>query len=181
MIFAAKSLQSCPTLCSPVDGSPLGSSVPGILQTRILEWVAISFFNAWKWKLKVNSLSCVWLLVTPWTAVYQAPPCMGFSKLGFSSTPRVLEWVALALSNVWYLHDVKCSSNLFIWTCVYYSPSHEYIEYIFTILLFLGLHRLQGLTFTDTVIMSNHTHANWCEAPECFAPYFCQKLMSPYF
>ena len=77
---AAKSLQSCPTLCNPTDGSPPGSPIRGTLQARTLEWVAISFSNAWKWKVKVKSLSCVWLLVTPWTAAYQAPPSMGFSK-----------------------------------------------------------------------------------------------------
>ena len=77
---AAKLLQSCPTLCDPIDGSSLGSSVPGILQARTLEWVAISFSNAWKWKVKVKSLSRVWLLVTPWTAAYQALPSMGFSR-----------------------------------------------------------------------------------------------------
>ena len=76
---AAKSLQFCPTLCDPIDGSPPGSLVPGILQARILEWVAISFSNAWKWKVKVKSLNRVWLLVTPWTAAYQAPLYMGFS------------------------------------------------------------------------------------------------------
>ena len=77
---AAKSLQSCPTLCDPIDGSPPGSPVPGILQARTLEWVAIAFSNAWKWKVKVKSLSCVWLLVTPWTAAHQAPPSTGFSR-----------------------------------------------------------------------------------------------------
>ena len=77
---AAKSLQSCLTLCDPIDGSPPGSPVPGILQARTLEWVAISFSNAWKWKVKVKSLSHVQLLVTPWTAAYQAPPSMGFSR-----------------------------------------------------------------------------------------------------
>ena len=77
---AAKSLQSCPTLCDPVDGSPPGSPVPGILQARTLEWVAISFSNAWKWKVKVKSLSRAQLLATPWTAAYQAPPSMGFSR-----------------------------------------------------------------------------------------------------
>ena len=77
---AAKSLQSCSTLCDPRDGSPPGSSVPGILQARTLEWVAISFSNAWKWKGKVKSLSRVRLLATPWTAAYQAPPSMGFSR-----------------------------------------------------------------------------------------------------
>ena len=75
----AKSLQSCPTLCDPIDGSPPGSPVPGILQARTLEWVAISFSNVWKWKVKVNSLSRVQLLATPWTAAYQAPPPRGFS------------------------------------------------------------------------------------------------------
>ena len=77
---AAKSLQSCLTLCDPIDGSPPGSPVPGILQARTLEWVAIPFSNAWKWKVKVKSLSCVWLLATPWTAAYQAPPSMGVSR-----------------------------------------------------------------------------------------------------
>ena len=77
---AAKSLQSCPTLCDPIDGSPPGSAVPGILQARTLEWVAISFSNAWKWKVKVKSLSCARLLATPWTAAHQAPLSMGFSR-----------------------------------------------------------------------------------------------------
>ena len=77
---AAKSLQSCPTLCDPIDGSPPGSPVPGILQARTPEWDAISFSNAWKWKVKVKSLSHVRLFATPWTAAYQAPPSMGFSR-----------------------------------------------------------------------------------------------------
>ena len=77
---AAKLLQSCPTLCDPRDSSPPGSPVPGILQARTLEWVAISFSNAWEWKVKVKSLSRVRLLVTPWTAAYQAPLSMGFSR-----------------------------------------------------------------------------------------------------
>ena len=73
---SAKSLQSCPTLCDPIDSSPPGSPVPGILQARTLEWVAISFSNAWKGKVKVKSL-----LATSWTAAYQAPPSMGFSPI----------------------------------------------------------------------------------------------------
>ena len=77
---AAKSLQSCPTLCDPIEGSPPGSTIPGILQARTPEWVAISFPNAQKRKVKVKSLSRVRLLVTPWTAAHQAPPSMGFSK-----------------------------------------------------------------------------------------------------
>ena len=77
---AAKSLQSCPTLFDPIDGSPRGSPVPGILQARTLEWVAIAFSNAGKWKVKVKSLSPARLLATPWTAAHQAPPSMGFSR-----------------------------------------------------------------------------------------------------
>ena len=87
---AAKSLQSCPTLCDPIDGSPPGSTIPGILQARSLEWVAISFSNAWKWKVKGKSLSRVWSSATPWTAAFQAPLSMGF----FQAT--VLEWGVLS-------------------------------------------------------------------------------------
>ena len=77
---AAKSLQSCVTPCNPIDGSPPGSPVPGILQARTLEWVAISFSNAWKWKVKVKSLSRVRLFATPWTVAYYPPLSMGFSR-----------------------------------------------------------------------------------------------------
>ena len=77
---AAKSLQSCLTLCDSIDGSPPGSPIPGILQARTLEWVAICLSNAWKWKVKVKLLNCVPLLATPWTIAYQAPPSMGFSR-----------------------------------------------------------------------------------------------------
>ena len=89
---ATKLLQSCPTLCDPIDGSPLGSPVPGILQARILEWVAMSFSNAGKRKVKVKSPSHVRLSATPWTAAYQAPPSMGFSQA------IVLEWGTIAFS-----------------------------------------------------------------------------------
>ena len=82
---AAKSLQSCRTLCDPIDGSPPGSPIPGILLARTLEWVAISFSSAWKWKVKVKLLSRVRLFETPWTAAYQAPLSMGFFQA------RVLE------------------------------------------------------------------------------------------
>ena len=88
---AAKPLQLCLTLCDPIDGSPPDSPVPGILQAGTLEWAAISFSNAWKWKVKVKSLFRVWLLATPWTAAYQAPPSIGFSRQ---------EWGAIALSEV---------------------------------------------------------------------------------
>jgi len=80
LLLLAKSLQLCPTLCDPKDGSPPDSPVPGILQARTLEWVAISFSNAWKWKVKVKLFSRVWLSATPWSVAHQAPPSMGFSR-----------------------------------------------------------------------------------------------------
>ena len=97
---AAKSLQSCPTLCDPIDGSSPGSRISGILQARTLEWVAISFSNALKEKVKVKSLSCVRLLATPWTVAHQAPPSMGFSRQEY--------WSGLPLPSpeycaAWYL------------------------------------------------------------------------------
>ena len=94
----AKLLQSYPTLCDPRDGSPPGSPVPGILQARTLEWVAISFSNAWKWKVKVESLSPVRLLVTPWTAASQAPPSMGFSRQEY--------WSGVPLPSPFYLPNL---------------------------------------------------------------------------
>ena len=102
---AAKSLQSCPTLCDPIDGSPPGSPVPGIFQARTLEWVAISFSNAWKWKVKVKSLSCVRLWATPWTAAHQAPLSVGFS--------RQEDWSGLPLPSPWqYWLIFKINSSL---------------------------------------------------------------------
>ena len=94
-----KSLQSCPTLCDPTDSSPPGSAVPEILQARTLEWVAISFSNAWKWKVKVKSLSRVRLFATPWTAAYQAPLSMGFSRQEF--------WSGLPLPSPNWLYPSK--------------------------------------------------------------------------
>ena len=85
---AAKSLQSCLTLCDPIDGSSPGSPFHGILQARTLEWVAISFSNAWKWKVKVKSLRHAWLLATPWAVAYQAPSSMGFSRQEYWSGLR---------------------------------------------------------------------------------------------
>ena len=82
---AAKSLQSCPTLCDPIDGSPPGSAIPGILQARTLEWVVIAFSNAGKWKVKAKSLSHVRPSATPRTAAFQAPPSMGFSRQEYCS------------------------------------------------------------------------------------------------
>ena len=84
--------QSCLTLCDPIEGGPPGSLIPGILQARTLEWVAISFSNAWKWKVKAKSLSRIWLLVTPWPAAYQAPPSMGFSRQEYWSGVPLRKW-----------------------------------------------------------------------------------------
>ena len=96
----AESLQSCPTLCNPIDGSPRGSPIPGIPQARTLEWVAISFSNAWKWKVKVKSLSRVQLFATLWTAAHQASLSTGFSRQEY--------WSGVSLpSPIYILHSVK--------------------------------------------------------------------------
>ena len=109
---AAASLQSCPTLCDSIDGSPPGSPVPGILQARTLEWVAISFSNAWKWKVKVKSFSRVRLLATPWTAAYQAPPSIDFpgkSRLPLPS-PKNYHWASIIQNfmEALYILDFRC-------------------------------------------------------------------------
>ena len=108
---AAKSLQLCPTLCDSIDGSPPGSPVPGILQARTLEWVAISFSNAWKWKVKVKLLSPVQPSATPWTAAYQAPPPMGFSRQEYwSGLPLPSPIILLGMSK--YSHTFA----IYFWT-----------------------------------------------------------------
>ena len=89
---SAKLLQSCLTLWDTIDGSPPGSPDSGILQARTLEWVAISFSNAWKGKVKVKSLSCVQLFTIPWTVTYQGPLSMGFSRQEYWS------WVTISFS-----------------------------------------------------------------------------------
>ena len=95
---AAESLQSCPTLCDPIDSSPPGSPVPGILQARTLEWVVISFSNSWKWKVKVKSLSRVRPSATPWTAAFQSPPTMGFSRQEYwSGVPLPCNYLCIML------------------------------------------------------------------------------------
>ena len=101
---AAKSRQSCLTLCDPIDNSPPGFPIPGILQARTLEWVAISFSNAWKWKVKVKSLSHVRLLATPWTAAHQAPPSMGFSRQEYwSGVPLPSPYIYICIRILFFL------------------------------------------------------------------------------
>ena len=111
---------SCVWLCDPTDGSPPGSPIPGILQARTLEWVAISFSTAWKWKLKVKSLSRVRLLATPWTAAYQAPPPMGFSRQEYwSGVPLPSPRLHLRMSNndwVLCLRMTPPTNNCKTWT-----------------------------------------------------------------
>ena len=110
---AAKLLQSCPTLCDPIDSSPLGSSVPGILQATTLEWVAISFSNAWKWKVKVKLLSCVRLFATAWTAAYQAPPPMGFSRQEYwSGVPMPSPFLSTIGSEFMFLAIIQSKTIL---------------------------------------------------------------------
>ena len=106
MLCYAKSLQSCPTLCDPIDGSLPGSPIPGILQARTLEWVAIAFSNAWKWKVKVKSLSRVRPSATPWTAAFQAPLSMGFSRQEYwSGLPLPSPYMLLFLP-YWNTHTL---------------------------------------------------------------------------
>ena len=97
---------NCVWLCGPIDSSPPGSTVPGSLQARTLEWVAISFSSAWKWKVKVKSLSRVWLFATPWTAAHQAPPSMGFSRQEYWSGVHCHLWIFTLL--VCNNRDVVC-------------------------------------------------------------------------
>ena len=121
---AAKSLQSCLTLCDPIDGSPPGSTFPGISQARTLEWVAISFSNAWKWKVKGKSLSHVWLFMTLWTAAYQAPPSMGFSRQEYwSGVPSPSP--GFCHTSTWISHkDTYVPSLLNLPVTSHPTPSH---------------------------------------------------------
>ena len=126
---AAKSLQSCPTLCDPIDGSPPGSPIPGILQARTLEWVAISFSNSWKWNVKVKLLSRVRLLATPWTAAYQAPPSMGFSRQEYwSGVPLPSPCTCLTISNVEYFFISFGYLHVFYEICLFKSSVHFLIR-----------------------------------------------------
>ena len=120
---AAKSLQSCPTLCDPIDGSPWGSPIPGIIQARTLEWVAISFSNAWKWKVEVKSLSRVRLLVTPWTVAHQAPPSMGFSRQECWSGVPLLS--PSFTSTIYYLTCCISSVSLIRWSSPVLVPGSK--------------------------------------------------------
>ena len=126
----AKSLQSCPTLCDLRDGSPPGSPIPGILQARTLEWVAISFSNAWKWKVKVKSLSRVWLFTTPWTTAHQPPLSVGLSRQEY--------WSGVPLPSLKKLLG---------------PPKKTSISYLFAHIAFLGVEE-RGNWYRDSTSLS---------------------------
>ena len=139
---AAKSLQSCPTLCDPIEVSPWGSPVPGILQARTLQWVAIFLSNAWKWKVRVKSLSRVQLLATPWTAAHQAPSSTGFSRQEYwSGLPLPSPMPALVPLKF------KSSTKLFFHTVELKSYS--------------ALGSLQALRGHCTIIITKCIHLYW--------------------
>ena len=130
------SLQSCLTLCDPIDGSPPGSPIPGILQARTLEWVAISSSNAWKWKVKVKSLSHAWLFTTPWTAAYQAPPSMGFSRQEYWSgvpLPSLLSLFTFGQLPCVFLFIFKLLYNIAVFFAIHSHESAMHIH-VFPIL-----------------------------------------------
>ena len=119
---AAKLLQLCRTLCDPIDGSPPGSAVPGILQARTLERVAISFSHAWKWKVKVKSVSRARLLATPWTAAYQAPSSTGFSRQEYwsglplpSLSPMINNVLNILGIIFWLSFIISTTTDIFHW------------------------------------------------------------------
>ena len=141
---AAKSLQSCSTLCNPIDGSPLGSPVPGILKARTLEWVAISISNSWKWKVKVKSLSHVRLSATPWTTAYQAPPPMGFSRQDYWSglplpSPSLIQYILLII--LCHLENQSEPAKVYSWN---YSPMAIFSPWNSTARLWMALKNLMG-------------------------------------
>ena len=140
----ARLLQLCPTLCDPIDSSPPGSPVPGILQARTLEWVTISFSNACKWKVKVKSLSHVRLLATPWTAAHQAPLSMGFSRQEYWSgvpLPSPEDSEDRMTLKIIYLRKI---SNMLCWTrfgekikFLFFSRILKWIQNYFIIFTYL--------------------------------------------
>ena len=114
---AAKSLQSWPTLCDPIDGSPPGSPSLGFFRQE--HWSGLPFPSPWKWKVKVKSLSCAWLLATPWTAAYRAPPSMGFSRQEY--------WSGVPLPSPYKQHIVE-SPYLFIYSAILFFWMENYIH-----------------------------------------------------
>ena len=151
-IHAAKSLRSCPTLCDPIDSSPPGSAIPGILQARTLEWVAISFSNAWQWKVKVKSLSHARPSATPWTAAFQAPPSMGFSRQEYwSGLPLQIKIEKLK----------KISNEMVVNQCVLKVPCILWKISIFSKLLQNLARRVAEFAVFQISLMSDLTGNSW--------------------
>ena len=167
LLLLAKLHQSCSTLCDPIDGSPPGSPVPGILQARTLEWVAISFSSAWKWKVKVKTLSRVQLFATPCTAAYQAPPSMGFSRQEYwSGVPLLPLWVWMRLSI--FTVQVLPLPNPSVFLSCTYSWFQEYS---------LNGHHTHHLRIC---FLENPTCQRWDASPnwECFHTFPRWSLLS---
>ena len=176
-MFAAKLLQSCPTLCDPIDGRPPGCPLPGILQARTLEWVAISFSNAWKWKVKVKSLSHVGLFETPWSAAYQAPLPMGFSRQEYWSglpSPSPMTYlqsryygILLLLRTLQMLFITRIKSIFFNKAeQVFYVISHlvsSHCAYTHTLCAYTHTHTVP--THTHTPCLHTHTHTHTHSVP----------------
>ena len=147
---AAKLLQSCLTLCDPIDGSPPGSTIPGILQARTLEWAAISFSNAWKWKVKVKSLSHVQLFATPWTAAHQAPLPMGFSRQEY--------WSGLPLPSPCFLYDPTNVGHLISGSSGFSKLSLHILKFLVHILLKPSLKNFEhNLTSQENTLLRANT------------------------
>ena len=168
---AAKSLQSCPTLCDPIDGNAPGSPIPGILQARTLEWVAISFSSAWKWKVKGKSLSRVQLFATQWTAAYQAPPSMEFSRQEYWSgvpLPSLELGYYSGFVTAILLPRFKVSCNLFLFSFpleVVLPNKHSYCKKALT--QFWSLK--QSIDYNQWWILCNSSTVNKINIlPYCF-------------
>ena len=178
---AAKSLQSCPTVCDPIDGSPSGSAVPGILQARTLEWVAISFSNAWKVKVKLLSRGRV--LETPWTAAYQAPSSMGFSRQEYwSGVPLPFPSVFLRIEQLLVRKTLeKDEVGLIPWT-IYNKINSKWIKKkvkktmlvgTFLVVQWLRISTLQCRDAGSILIQERIPHmpwSNWARVPQLLKP-----------
>ena len=184
---AAKLLQSWLTPCNPVDGSPPGSSDPGILQARTLEWVAISFSSAWKWKEKAKSLSHVGLFATPWTAAYQVPSSVGFSRQDFPAGVgcHCLLWVNLTRSSLFqWAHNCWCGLQDSEWVCfcLFLQVSPTAPSLLFGLVTFTFVHPWSCCTWCSLCMEKNsslisliipifHIWAEYCPHATFFLTY----------